>query len=159
MAFFSSKKNKDNIAQKSVSENVKTTKAPKTDKKSVEGKAGKLVEAKTAVATPAKVAMPKAVGAAVDFSHDLASMILRPRVTEKATMSAEGGVYVFEVSKDSNKNKIAKAIAVMYKVSPIKVRVVNLPAKSVFIRGKWGTKTAVKKAYVYLKKGEKIEII
>ena len=47
----------------------------------------------------------------------------------------------------------------MYKVSPMKVRIVNLPAKKVFVRGKWGEKTSVKKAYVYLKKGDKIEII
>ena len=67
--------------------------------------------------------------------------------------------YVFEVSKNSTKARIAKAIASMYKVTPVKVRVVNLPAKSVFIRGKWGTKSPVKKAYVYLKKGDKIEII
>lgn len=87
------------------------------------------------------------------------SIIKRPRVTEKATMSAESGAYVFEVSKDSTKAQIGKAISMMYKVTPLKVRVVNLPAKKVFVRGKWGEKTGIKKAYVYLKKGDKIEII
>jgi ribosomal protein L23 len=36
---------------------------------------------------------------------------------------------------------------------------VNIPKKNVFVRGKWGTKGGGKKAYVYLKKGDKIESI
>ena len=148
MAFFSAKKAKDTVAQKSIAKGVKMSNDVKTSEKVKEPKV---------VASRAGSKM--VVSAGVDFSHDLAAVIIRPRVTEKATMSAEGGVYVFEVSKDSTKTKIAKAISVAYKVNPIKVRVVNLPAKSVFIRGKWGTKSPVKKAYVYLKKGDKIEII
>jgi large subunit ribosomal protein L23 len=148
MAFFSAKKAKDTVAQKSIAKSVKLSKDVKTSEKIKEPKI---------VASRAGSKM--IISSGVDFSHDLASMIVRPRVTEKATMSAESGVYVFEVSKDSTKKKIAKAISVMYKVTPTKVRVVNLPAKSVFVRGKWGKKTPIKKAYVYLKKGDKIEII
>ena len=148
MAFFSAKKAKDTVAQKSIAKGVKTEVKVKTSEK---------------VKTPKVVASRKGgvviPTSGVDFSHDLASVIVRPRVTEKATVSAESGVYVFEVSKEATKTKIAKAVSVMYKVHPVKVRVVNLPAKSVFIRGKWGTKSPVKKAYVYLKKGDKIEII
>jgi large subunit ribosomal protein L23 len=151
MAFFSTKKNRDNVAKKSVDESVKTTKAVKASKKVLDSKAEtkEVAVAKTVVAS---------VGGA-DFSHDLGSVIVRPRVTEKATTAAENGVYVFEVSKDSTKSKIARAVLAMYKVAPEKVRVVSLPAKSVFVRGKWGRKSAIKKAYIYLKKGDKIEII
>lgn len=148
MAFFSSKKNKDNVAQKAVAESVKTSKVVKASEKVKEPKT---VASRTGGKT--------IISSGVDFSHDLAAIIVRPRVTEKATVSAEQGVYVFEVSKDSTKTRIAKAVSVMYKVTPEKVRIVKLPAKKVFIRGKWGEKTAVKKAYVYLKKGDKIEII
>jgi len=148
MAFFSAKKAKDTVAQKGIAKSVKTD---------VKVKASEKVKEPKEVASRAGSKMITTAG--VDFSHDLASVIVRPRVTEKATQSAEQGAYVFEVSADSTKQKIAKAIAGMYKVTPVKVRVVNLPAKSVFIRGKWGTKTAIKKAYVYLKKGDKIEII
>lgn len=148
MAFFSAKKAKDTVAQKSIAKGVKMSKIVKASEKVKEPKV---------VASRAGSKM--IVSAGVDFSHDLAAVIVRPRVTEKATMSAESGVYVFEVSKNSTKTQIAKAVANMYKVTPTKVRVVNLPAKSVFIRGKWGTKSPIKKAYVYLKKGDKIEII
>lgn len=86
--------------------------------------------------------------------------IIRPRVTEKATTLAErNGVYVFEIEKDANKKTIAAAINNLYKVSPVKINIVKIPRKQVFVRGKKGFKAGGKKAYVYLKKGEKIEII
>ena len=153
MAFFSSKENKDTAAVNAVAQGVKATKVAKAPKSATE----KAPKAETKAV--AKTAKAPTAGVSFDLSHNLASMIIKPRVTEKATVSAESGVYVFEVSKDSTKDHIAKAIAAMYKVTPVKVRTVVLPAKSVFVRGKWGSKTGVKKAYVYLKKGDKIEII
>lgn len=85
--------------------------------------------------------------------------IIRPRVTEKATTVAEGGIYVFEIEKGTTKREVAKAIEELYKVKPIKVGIVKIPRKQVFVRGKKGFKAGGKKAYVYLKKGDKIEII
>ncbi|MEK7082040.1 MAG: 50S ribosomal protein L23, partial [Patescibacteria group bacterium] len=66
--------------------------------------------------------------------------IIRPRVTEKATTVAENGVYVFEVEKDANKKEIAADIKNLYKVSPVKINVVKIPRKQVFVRGKKGFK-------------------
>lgn len=86
------------------------------------------------------------------------SVIKKPRITEKATVGAEKGQYIFEVTQDSNKASIAKAIEQMYKVVPAKVNIVRTPAKKVFVRGKVGTKQAVKKAIVFLKKGDKIDL-
>ena len=44
-----------------------------------------------------------------------------------------------------------------YKVNPIRVNITNLPMKKVMYRGKPGMKSAIKKAQVFLAKGEKIE--
>lgn len=85
--------------------------------------------------------------------------IIRPRVTEKATTVAENGVHVFEIEKGTTKREVAKAVEELYKVKPIKVNIVKIPRKQVFVRGKKGFKAGGKKAYVYLKKGEKIEIV
>lgn len=83
-----------------------------------------------------------------------------PRITEKAAIAADSrNVYTFEVTKDSTKESIARSIKEVYKVTPVKVRVVSIPARKVFIRGKKGEKSAFKKAYVYLKKGDKIELM
>ena len=86
-------------------------------------------------------------------------VILQPRITEKAAMQSETkNVYVFNVATDANKNVIAKAIINTYKVTPAMVRTTTIKAKNVFVRGKWGVKAGGKKAYVYLKKVDKIEI-
>lgn len=87
-------------------------------------------------------------------------IIKKPRITEKSGIQAEtSGVYTFEVNVRANKKSIAKAITEIYKVTPVKVNIVNLPAKAVFSRGKKGKTAAVKKAIVYLKEGDKIEFV
>jgi large subunit ribosomal protein L23 len=85
-------------------------------------------------------------------------IILRPRITEKAAVLSEKNVYVFEVSKEATKPTIARAVKQVYKVSPVRVNIVKLPAKKVISKGKKGTTKSIQKAYVYLKKGDKIEI-
>lgn len=87
------------------------------------------------------------------------TIIVRPRITEKASFKSENNVYVFEIAKNANKKEIAKAVRELYNVTPVKVATASTPAKKVFVRGKHGTKSAIKKAYVYLKKGEKIEVM
>ncbi len=103
----------------------------------------------------------KAVAAKTETSStiDLSHIIVRPRITEKASMKAESNVYSFEVSERSNKKTIAGAVKELYNVTPVKVAIVAIPSKEVFIRGKWGVKKGGKKAYVYLKKGETIEFV
>lgn len=86
------------------------------------------------------------------------AVIKKPRVTEKATVSTEKNQYVFEVTQDATKASVAAAIKQTYNVTPVKVNIVRRPAKKVFVRGRVGTKSAIKKAYVFLKKGDKIEI-
>lgn len=87
-------------------------------------------------------------------------IIIRPRITEKSGLMNESkNVYTFEVAKDATKHSIGQAIKTLYKVTPLKVNIVNLPAKKLLVRGRPGTKSAVKKALVYLKKGDKIDFI
>lgn len=93
------------------------------------------------------------------MKSDLTSILIRPRITEKATVSSENFVYVFEIDPRTTKNLVMKAFKEKYKVTPIKVSVVNIPQKNVFVRGKKGVRAGYKKAYVYVKKGEKVEIV
>jgi large subunit ribosomal protein L23 len=87
-------------------------------------------------------------------------IIKKPRITEKSGIQAEvAGIYTFEVTEKANKKNVAKAVKELYKVTPVKVNITNLPAKIVFTRGKTGRKSGVKKAVVYLKKGDKIEFV
>ncbi len=89
------------------------------------------------------------------FSRDL---IVRPMITEKAhALNESGNVFVFEITKDTNKVELAKYIKSRYKVEPVKIAIVKIPSKRVISRGKVGFQKGGKKAYVYLNKGDKIE--
>jgi len=94
---------------------------------------------------------------ATDLKAKYAEIILRPRITEKASKVVEENVHTFEVNSKATKKQVAEAIKIFYKVTPVKVNMVKNPAKEVIVRGRKGVKSGVKKAYVYLKKGDKIE--
>jgi large subunit ribosomal protein L23 len=87
-----------------------------------------------------------------------ASIIIRPRITEKATSLTESGAYAFEINPRASKKTVAEAIKAYFDVTPVKIRMVKNPRKKVIIRGKRGVKSGVKKAYVYLKKGDTINL-
>ena len=74
-------------------------------------------------------------------------------------MSSEAGIYVFKADKKSTKSEGLKAFVEKYKITPVKISTVTIPSKNVFVRGKSGKKSGYKKAYIYLKKGDKIEIV
>ncbi len=85
-------------------------------------------------------------------------VIKKPRITEKATLVTDKNQYVFVVTEDATKASVAKAIEQLYKVKPVRVNITKTPAKKVIIKGRRGMKSAIKKAYVFLKKGDKIEL-
>lgn len=85
----------------------------------------------------------------------------RPRITEKATMLAErenNKAYTFEIDARANKGDVVLSVKRLFGVTPLKVAITTNPRKAVQVRGKAGFKGGVKKAVVYLKKGDKIEI-
>ena len=88
-------------------------------------------------------------------------IILSPRVTEKGAYLSELGCYVFNVASGANKHEIAHAVKTIFKVTPRKIAIITIPTKSVQTRGtnRKGTSGGGKKAYVYLKKGETIELV
>ncbi len=83
----------------------------------------------------------------------------KPRITEKASFHIEQNVYTFDVEKSANKSEIKKAIFQIYKVKPVKINILMVPDKQIFVKGKKGVKSGGKKALVYLKKEDKIEIV
>lgn len=87
------------------------------------------------------------------------SVLLKLRQTEKTALSAEArGVYAFDVAANATKDAIARALKTEHKVVAEKIHLLAVPSKKVFRRGKWGVKAGGKKAYVYLKKGDKLTV-
>lgn len=87
-------------------------------------------------------------------------ILTRPHVTEKAsTLSTEDRpVYVFRVAGSANKPQIVAEFKRLFGVVPRLVRVVNQPGKKVTNRGRVAERSGFKKAYVFLKKGDKISL-
>jgi large subunit ribosomal protein L23 len=88
-------------------------------------------------------------------------ILISPRITEKGAYLAEQSCYVFNVSARANKGEIAAAVKEIFKVTPRKVTVINTQRKLKVTRGtnRKGQTTGSKKAYVYLQKGQTIELV
>lgn len=104
-------------------------------------------------------AAPKSPKAGKGISAELASVIRNPRITEKAAHISDQNVYTFDVAPGASKTEISKAIKAIYNLTPVKVNVSAIPTKRVFRATHIGVKRGGRKAYVYLKKGDKIEFI
>ena len=92
---------------------------------------------------------------------DVTGVLMNPRLTEKSVMMGERNVYTFQVRKDANKHQVRNAVKALYNVTPVKVNIVNKkPAKRLQgARGKMVHVPGFKKAYVYLKKGDTINLV
>ena len=86
-------------------------------------------------------------------------IIKNPRITEKASTLVTQNAYTFDVAESANKMEIKKAVFALYKIKPIKVNVLNIPRKNIMSKGKAGVRGGGRKAFVYLKKGDKIEFV
>lgn len=107
-------------------------------------------------------AAPASTGGTVpSVSKDPGSVILRPRVTEKAAIMTEQGAYAFDVRQDATKQDVSRAVLKLFNVQPAKVRIARIVRKRVVTRGTGveGKTAGGKKAYVYLRKGDKIELV
>lgn len=93
--------------------------------------------------------------------RNLAAVIVRPRITEKSVGQSEQNVYTFEVKRSANKFEISQAIQALYKVTPVKINTVNKrPAQRLQgSRNRMKQVPGMKKAYVYLKKGDSINLV
>ena len=84
--------------------------------------------------------------------------IICPIVTEKATILSEQNKTVFKVHKKADKKTIKKNIEKLFKVSVIKVNIINRKPKNKIKQGKRSVKSGYKKAVVTLKKGQSIDL-
>ena len=86
------------------------------------------------------------------------TLILSPRLTEKASNLSSGNVYTFNVKDSATKITLTKEIQNVYKVKPLKITIINHPREATFFRNNLGYKSGFKKALVTLKKGDKIDL-
>lgn len=145
MALFWSKKSK---AEKNY-DTAKTVRSTKV------GSAPKTAKAIPAVAKKQGVSVaPKG-----NFASAAADAIIRPHITEKSGILSQNGSYTFVVAKGATKASISKAVAALYKITPVKVAVLNQPSRQVIVKGRHGIVSGYRKAIVTVKKGDKIDFL
>ena len=87
----------------------------------------------------------------------LASVLLAPIVSEKATQVAEKHNQVlFKVLRDATKPEIKAAVELLFKVEVKSVQVLNQKGKTKRFGGRVGRRDHAKKAYVALKEGQEL---
>jgi large subunit ribosomal protein L23 len=84
--------------------------------------------------------------------------LIRPHVSEKASVLSENGFYVFRIEKKANKNEVKKEVETKYKVTVEEVRVISVPSKKRRTGRTVGKRSGYKKAIVKLKKGQTIDL-
>jgi len=86
------------------------------------------------------------------------NVLVKPLITEKAGFLGHENKYVFEVSVDTNKIEVGKAIEEVYGIKPVSVNIMNREGKVVRRGRATGKRKDWKKAIVELPKGKTINI-
>lgn len=88
----------------------------------------------------------------------MTTTVLKPVITEKSMRLAGSGIYMFNVSMSANKPLVAQAVKEQFKVDPIQVRIAITKGKVKKLKGITGKRKDSKRAFVTLKKGQKISV-
>ncbi|MDJ0713435.1 MAG: 50S ribosomal protein L23 [Prochloraceae cyanobacterium] len=92
-------------------------------------------------------------------SRDLADIVIKPIVTEKATLLLEQNKYVFDVVLKATKPQIKAAIETLFEVKVVKVNTLVPPRKKRRVGRFVGYKSQYKRAIVTLAEGDSIREI
>jgi large subunit ribosomal protein L23 len=90
--------------------------------------------------------------------RDLADLVIRPIVTEKATLLLEQNQYVFEVALKATKTQIKAAIENLFDVKVTQVNTLRPARKRKRVGRFMGYKPLYKRAMVTLAEGNRIEL-
>lgn len=160
MAIFGNKEEKvDATVEKTEAKAPATKKVTKKTVKKVDKKVSEAKTMKQAFHVAKKKGRRQT--ARQNMATDLSKVLLRPRITEKATDVTANKTYVFEIAVKATKRDVSKAVEHYYKVKPIKVNMVKIPSKKRKNKNQrtFGHSSVGKKAYVFLKEGDSIEFV
>jgi large subunit ribosomal protein L23 len=85
-------------------------------------------------------------------------ILIKPLISEKATMVNALNKYVFIVDIKANKIEIKKAIEELYQVVPVAINILRSSGKLIRSKRGYGKRSDFKKAIVTLKKGDSIKL-
>ena len=85
--------------------------------------------------------------------------ILRPIITEKATIANENGQVTFAVAINATKPQIKAAVEMLFDVKVTAVNTMVQKGKTKTFRGRLGRRSDIKKAMVTLAEGQNIDLM
>ena len=85
--------------------------------------------------------------------------ILRPIITEKATMANERGQVTFAVAITATKPQIKAAVEMLFNVKVTAVNTIVQKGKAKTFKGRSGRRSDMKKAMVTLAEGQNIDLM
>ena len=85
--------------------------------------------------------------------------ILRPIITEKATIANENGQVTFAVAINATKPQIKAAVELLFNVKVKAVNTILQKGKTKTFRGRRGRRSDIKKAMVTLAEGQNIDLM
>lgn len=85
-------------------------------------------------------------------------ILVKPLVTEKASMLAAQNKYMFAVSLKANKISVAKAIEAVFGIKPVQINIIKMEGKVVRTGRNKGKRKDWKKAIVTLPAGKTIQV-
>jgi large subunit ribosomal protein L23 len=88
--------------------------------------------------------------------RELADLIIKPIITEKATLLLEQNKYVFDVRPKATKPQIKAAIEQLFEVNVVGVNTMRPPRKKRRVGKFMGYKALYKRAIVTLEEGDSI---
>lgn len=150
------KKSKEQTEKGSVARQVVENEEKKASKsgKEEKRKSGRVKEAKKVKKSQSEAAPEIATSA----SQRATATILAPIVTEKSAQLSDSGVMAFRVALTANKVMVRQAFRELYKVNPVKVRMINVRGKNLRFGRQTGKRMDYKKALITLPKGKRIDI-
>ena len=91
-------------------------------------------------------------------TRDLVDLVIKPIITEKATLLLENNQYVFDVLPKATKPEIKAAIEQLFDVKVTGVNTIRLPRKKRRVGRFIGSKPLYKRAIVTLQEGDSITL-
>jgi len=84
--------------------------------------------------------------------------IIKPVITEKATLLSEHNKVVFRVPLEATKDEVKQAVEKLFNVKVGSVNTIRHKGKTKRFKGRPGVRSDVKKAYVRLAEGQSIDL-
>lgn len=100
----------------------------------------------------------KVISSVHNYRRGLRDIIVRPLITEKSMNMSSENKYTFLVDLKANKIEIRSAVESIFGVTVTKVTTVRIMGKTKRRGRIFGKRPDIKKAYVTLKEGDKIEV-